>query len=155
MTDLQILQTFLATLRPYLVKGSIDEAKSKCLIENLDNIISFFSSPIFEMRFAELHRVTINKYLFYGKNQRINEIKFVGYPPAERVKKNGRANYIGQSVFYATTNPITAINEIKPQKGDLITTSIWKQKENGEFLKTIPIFKTTTSNGSVHNELSL
>jgi hypothetical protein len=155
MTGLQMLQTVIATLRPYLKKGSIDEAKAKWLKENLDNAIPFFSSPIFEMRFPELQRVTINKNLFEGNNDRINDTSFVKFPPEDKVKKNGRANYIGQSVLYATFNPITAMKEMKPQKGDLVTVSIWKQKENDEFLKICPIFKITSLNGVVHNELSL
>jgi hypothetical protein len=44
---------------------------------------------------------------------------------------------------------------MKPQVGDLITTSIWRQKDNGYHLKISPVFKITSLNGVAHNELSL
>ena len=155
MTGLEQCKAVINSLRPFLVKGSINEASSKWLHETLDKAIPFFSSPIFDMRFPELHRVTINKNLFGGDNKRIEETTFLKYPPAAIISKHGRANLIGQSVFYSTSNPITAMNEMKPKIGDLITTTIWKQKENDYYLKISPIFKLTSLNGIVHNELSL
>jgi hypothetical protein len=156
MTGLEICRNVLNSFRPFLNKGSINnEAISKWLVESLDKSIPFFSSPIFDMRFPELQRLSVNKNLFGGENKRIYEIKYLGNPPPGIVKKFGRANLIGQSIFYSTLNPLTAIKEIKPNVGDLITTSIWKQKEDDCFLKISPIFKITTLNGDVHNELSL
>ena len=155
MTGLQQCKAVLNSFRPFLNKGSISEATSKWLHETLDKAIPFFSSPIFEMRFPELQRITINKNLFGGDNKRIDETKFLKYPPADKVSKHGRANLIGQSVFYSTSNPITAMKEMKPNVGDLISTSIWRQKEDDYFLKISPIFKITSLNGVVHNELSL
>lgn len=155
MTGLQILEGVLNSLRPYLQKGSIDEARAKWLHDNLDKMIPFFSSPIFDMRFPELQRITINKNLFGGDNKRIDEVKFLKYPPSPLVSKHGRANLIGQSVFYSTSNPITAMNEMKPQVGDLITTSTWRQKDDGYYLQISPVFKITTLDGITHNELSL
>ena len=155
MTGLEVLKNVLNSLRPFLQKGSISEARAKWLLGGLDNAITFFSSPIFDMRFPDLQRLTINKNLFGGHNTRINEIKFLKYPPADKVSKYGRANLIGQSIFYSTSNPITAMKEMKPQLGDLITTSTWKQKEDDYYLKISPIFKITSLAGDIHNELSL
>ena len=155
MTGLEVCKSVLNSFRPFLRTGSITEASSNWLHENLNKGIPFFSSPIFEMRFPELQRITINKNLFDGQNKRIEEVKFLRYPPADRVSKHGRANLIGQSVFYSTSNLITAMKEMKPNVGDLITTSIWRQKEDGYFLNISPIFKKTSLNGRVHNKLSL
>lgn len=155
MTGLEQCKAAINSLRHFLNKGSISETSSKWLHENLDKVIPFFSSPIFDMRFPELQRITINKNLFGGDNKRIDEAKFLKYPPADKVSKHGRANLIGQSVFYSTSNPITAMKEMKPEVGDLISTSIWKQKEDGYYLKISPIFKITSLNGHVHNEMSL
>lgn len=155
MTGLEQCKAVLNTFKPFLNKGSINETTSKWLHEALEAAIPFFSSPIFEMRFPELHRITINKNLFGGHQKRIEETKFLKYPPANIVSKHGRANLIGQSIFYSTSNPLTAIKEMKPNVGDLITTSIWKQREDGYYLKISPIFKITSLNGIVHNEMSL
>lgn len=155
MTGLEVCKQVLDGFRPFLTKNSITAASSKWLYENLDKAIPFFSSPIFEMRFPELQRITINKNLFNGTNKRIEEVQFLKYPPADKVSKHGRANLIGQSVFYSTSNPITAFKEMKPQIGDLTTTSIWRQKEDDYYLKISPVFKITSLNGVVHNELSL
>lgn len=155
MTGLDMCNAVLNSLRPLLQKGAIDEAKAKWLHANLGTLIPFFSCPIFDMRFPELQRVTINKNLFGGKNERIQQVSFLKYPPPNKVSKYGRANLIGQSVFYSTSNPITAMKEMKPQVGDLITTSTWKQKDDGYHLQICPVFKITSLNGVVHNELSL
>jgi len=155
MTGLEVCKTLLNSFRPFLAKGSINQAISKWLHTRLIQDIPFFSSPIFEMRFSELQRVTINKYLFDGNNKQIDEVKFIKYPPADKVTRHGRANLIGQSIFYSTSNPITALKEMKPQIGDTITTSIWRQKNNRYHLKISPVFKITSLNGVVHNELSL
>lgn len=144
MTGLEQFKAVINSFRPFLNKGSINEATSKWLHETLDKAIPFFSSPIFEMRFPELQRMTINKNLFGGDNKRIEETKFLKYPLADKVSKHERANLIGQSVFYSTANPITAMKEMKPQVGDLISTSIWKQKEDDYYLKISPVFKIPT-----------
>jgi len=155
MTGLEICKSVLNSFRPFLVKGSINEATAKGLHETLEKEMPFFGSPIFDMKFPELKRVTINKNLFVGSNKRITEVKFLKYPPEDKISKYGRANLIGQSVFYCTSNQITAMNEMQPQIGDLITTSTWKQKKDGYTLKISPIFKITSLNGVAHNELSL
>lgn len=156
MTGLEFFKNdVLKFLRPFLLKGTINEGNVGWLHDCLSKTIPFFSSPIFEMRFPEVIRITINKNVCNGGNERLSLIRFLKYPPQNKVTKYGRANLIGQSVFYCTTNPITALNEIKPKIGDLVTTSTWRQKENDYFLKIIPIFKITSLNTITHNELSV
>ena len=76
------------------------------------------------------------------------------YPPKECVKKYGRANKIQESILYATFDILTALSEMRPKVGDLITISTWKLKTNYDLIVT-PIFKNTTKNGEVHNAMSL
>jgi hypothetical protein len=154
MTGLDIFKQKLYLLRPFLMTGSIDEGRIKFLKPTLDQIITFIASPIFdEMRFEKIQRVTVNKNLFNGANERINDINLLKYPPA-KFANYGRANIKGQSILYATCNPITALNEIKPNVGDLITVSTWTILEN-ETLSVVPIFKITSKDNISHNELSL
>lgn len=157
LTGLQMLQSVISPIRMFLQKNSIDEFKAKWIKQYLDSTVPFFSSPVFEnMVFPELHRITINKRLFKEEkdNLRLTEIRQLKYPKPEQVLKNGRANFINQSMLYAAVNPLTAINEMKPDIGDLVTTTIWKQKEN-TFLVICPIFKKTSVDNICHNEMSL
>lgn len=90
--------------------------------------------------FGKIQRITINKNIFGGEQKRINEVKFLKYPPSQLVTRNGRANYERQSILYATFNPLTAIKEMKPEINDLITISTWQINTNNK-LKLSPVFK--------------
>ena len=105
----------------------------------LDFALPFFSHLVLEDNFHELHRLTINKRVI-GKNKRIHNINFLKYPPAAKVSNYGRCNYPKQSIFYSSFFHMTAINEMKPRIGDIVTFSVWRAK-SGTTLKYCPIFK--------------
>jgi len=151
---LDILKSKIKLLRPLLKKGAIDENIVDFLRTNSENLIKFLFVPLFDVRFDEIKRITINKRIKDNENRRIININHLKYPKEEYVKRYGRANYNFQSRLYATFDPITAINEMKPEIGDLITESTWKLKENC-YLKVAPIFMITTKDNIVHNEISL
>ena len=154
MTGLERLKQAINVIRPLLIKGSINERTVENLKHFLDGLIPFFSSPILEIGFSEIQRVTINKKLFGDVNKRIEHINFLKYPQPELVKKYGRANNIGQSILYATFSPITALNEMKPVVGDIITISTWTLPDDIK-LSISPICKITTKDNLVYNELSI
>lgn len=154
MTGIDIFKQRLSLLRPFLSTGSIDEKIIELLKPILDEIITFIALPIFdEQGFKEIQRVTINKNVLNGKNERIDGIALLKYPPAKKANY-GRANIKGQSVLYATFNPMTALKEMKPNIGDFITISTWTILETTT-LSVAPIFKITSKDGVFHNELSL
>jgi len=155
MTDLAKLRKKINILHPFLKKGSIDKSIVTFLKSKIDEIIPFLSVPIFDTEFMEIHRITINKKIKEVGNNRITFIKHLKYPHESYVKKYGRANYNYQSRFYGTFDPMTALKEMKPDIGDVITESIWRLK-NFNSLKVAPIFMITSiNNGQSHNELSL
>jgi hypothetical protein len=90
---------------------------------------------------SEFNRIVLNKYVTTGNtNTRLFSISQLKYPPPE-VAKNlsyNRASLPAVSLFYAGYGRLTTTLETKPQKGDLYTTSIWKQKE-GTSISYIPI----------------
>jgi hypothetical protein len=153
MEGLYHLNLVLNSLRPFLNKGTITEVRAK-QIKNILDSIPFFSAPIFEIPFPEIHRVTINKRIFEGKNERINKINFLKYPPAENINRIGRANFNQQSAFYGAFDHMTILDELKPQVGDLITISTWVS-EKATKLSVSPIFKITSKDNLTHNALSL
>lgn len=154
MTGLEMLNEKLNALRAFLIKNSINATTISSLKTKLDEI-PFFTSPIFEdIQFPQIQRVTINRNLFEGKNERIHDITFLKYPPSALVKKYGRANNLGQSILYAAFNYMTALKEMKPKVGDLITVSTWSLLD-GANLTVSPVFKITTKDNLSHNELSL
>jgi len=124
----------------------INEATEKWILSVLDSSLPFFTNLINQYQFETLERITINNRIL-GSNKRIKEIKFLKYPPADKVTKYGRCNLPQQSVFYGSTMFMTAMDEMKPRVGDLITKSIWKLKES-KHLKFCPIFHVQPTNGT-------
>ena len=126
----------------------INEATEKWVLSVLDSSLPFFTHLINQYQFETLERITINNRIL-GGNKRIKEIKFLKYPPADKVTKYGRCNLPKQSVFYGSTMFMTAMSEMKPRVGDLITKSIWKLKEP-KHLKFCPIFHVQPTNGTLN-----
>lgn len=90
---------------------------------------------------SPFNRIVINKYVSADKsNTRLFSVDQIKYPPAEVAKSlmYNRASLPGVSLFYAGYGRLTTTLETKPQKGDLYTTSIWKQKD-GSSISYIPI----------------
>jgi hypothetical protein len=124
----------------------INDVSEKWIISVLDNSLPFFVYLINHYQFDTLERITVNNRVI-GTNKRIKEIKLLKYPPPEKVTKYGRCNLPNQSVFYGSTMSMTAMREIKPRVGDLITKTIWKLKEPKQ-LKFCPIFHAQPTNGT-------
>lgn len=128
--------------------------------ESYENLIKeFFESTkvccsIGDGIFPIIERITVNKrVLKENKNIRINDVNKLKYPPAACVKKYGRSNLKSQSVFYGTFNFMTAIKEMNPDKGDLITVSKWKLKKENDVLITCPIFMKQPKVGGANLEM--
>jgi len=152
MEEHQILEYKLQPLRKYLEKNSINEEELKNIIPILKDI-ELLSSLMYRQRIDRFQRVTVNSWIPDVKG-RVEYIKHLKNPPKECVKKYGRANMIGQSVLYATFDYITALSEMRPEINETITVSYWKLKADYDLCVT-PIFKNSTKDGIVHNELSL
>lgn len=131
-------------LRQFARDGVDSDVVEKYLLEMLEHSIPFFSHLVLEYHFQEITRLSINRRVI-GSNSRIHNIKFLGPPPAEKVKSYGRCNMPGMPVFYGCFNPLTAVGELKPQIGDLITVSKWKSK-GSQPIKYVPIFKRQPQN---------
>lgn len=152
MEEHQILEAKLQSLRKYLQKNSINESELEVIIPVLKEL-DLLSSLIYKKRIDLFQRVTVNSWI-PEVNGRVEFIKHLKNPPKECVKKYGRANIIGQSIFYGTFDYITALSEMRPEVNETITVSHWKLKTDYDLCLT-PIFKNSSKNGIVHNELSL
>ena len=133
-----------------LAEDGVTPLIEKQLLLMLDHSIPFFSHLILTDVFPEIHRHTINKRVI-GSNKRIRDIKFLKYPPADKVTKYGRCNYPKQSVLYSSFFEMTAMNEAQPRIGDLITESVWRVKGN-QTLKYCPIFKNQPEGKNIINQ---
>jgi hypothetical protein len=83
--------------------------------------------------FNEIMRVTINRTIREDqKNARLYEIENLKYPPNKISDKlyYNRASFKKQSMFYGGFGYLETLFENKPENGDLITISTWRQKEN-------------------------
>lgn len=104
----------------------------------LNYSIRFYFYLIYDGIFDTIDRITINRSIL-GSNKRIKSISQLKYPPSHLVKKYGRCNLPAQSVFYGTFGFMTALDEMKPKHGDLVTRTIWKNKTDKP-IKYCPIF---------------
>lgn len=152
MEGYQILEYKLLPLRKYLETNSINEEELKKIIPILKDI-DLLSSLMYKQRIDGFQRVTVNSWIPDVKG-RVEYIKHLKNPPKECVKKYGRANMIGQSILYATFDYLTALSEMRPEVNETITVSYWKLKSDYDLCVT-PIFKNSTKDGIVHNELSV
>jgi hypothetical protein len=122
-----------------LSEDGITPLIEKQLLTMLDYLIPFFSHLVLTDIFPEVNRLTINKNIL-GSNKRIYDIKYLKYPPADKVTKYGRCNFPKQSVLYCSFLNMTAMNETQPRVGDLVTETVWRVKKN-QTLTFCPIFK--------------
>jgi len=151
MVQEEDIQNFIASLR------KLSDAFNFKFAEEFEVLIKEYFAPIKvynligEGYFPIIERITINKKVV-NKNIRIDEVDKLKYPPAECVKSYGRANLKNQSVFYGTFDFITAVKEMKPEKGDLITISRWTLKNKYDTLVICPMFlrQPTDRNSNIH-----
>jgi hypothetical protein len=133
-----------------LAADGVSPLIEKQVITMLDQSLPFFSHLLYKDSFTELTRISINKKVL-GKNQRIKEIKYLHYPPPDKVKAYGRCNLPGQSALYATFNLLTAFGEMKPALGDLVTVSKWVLRVPDTPMLFCPIFKNQPVRDNVYN----
>jgi hypothetical protein len=148
--DVQNFRNLLRYFKQLAFDGVIPLIEKQLLLM-LDNSLPFFTHLILEATFQEIHRLTINRSVL-GKNKRINEIKYLKYPPKELVTSYGRCNKPGQPVFYGGFSIMTILAELRPRKGDLVTHSIWRVK-NKTPLKFCPIFKNQPSEEVINTQM--
>lgn len=147
MSQQEDIQIFIDSLR------ELSKSFNMKFPEEFEILIKDYFAPIKvynvtgEGYFPIIERITINKKVI-NKNLRINEVSKLKYPPAECVKSYGRANLKNQSVFYGTFDFITAVKEMKPEKGDLITISKWILKNKFDTLVICPMFLRQPIDGS-------
>lgn len=151
-TNTEILKQKIQFLRNYLTKDSINEKESQFLKQFFKNF-SFITGLTYKTKIERFQRVTINSRIF-GEENRISEINYLENPPEGYVKKYGRANLIGESVLYATDNPLTALAEMRPEAGQLITISKWKLKTDYD-LTVNSIFKNSPTKNSFSNSMTI
>lgn len=142
------------SLEKFLQKNSIKEPDLVSIQQKLDSLFGYIPLPKYECIPARLERLTINESVPPFNNERINEIKYIKYPPVEFVKKYGRCNVLNHSMFYGAFNFLTIMGELKPGIGKAVTHSEWVLKEDAP-LKMFPIFFITKADSKGHNSLSL
>lgn len=84
----------------------------------------------------QLYRVVINEHIIQT-NDSITNKKFLTYPPNHIVKKMNKFNRVNTpntTIFYGTETIDSALNEIKPNIGNLVSVSKWIPTRKGEFI---------------------
>lgn len=149
------IQSFIETLRAFyhrieMLNFNFPEEYEKLIVEAFEPIKIY--NLLGEGIFPTIERITVNKRVI-GTNTRISEENKIKYPPSEFVKKYGRANLKYQSVLYGTFNFMTAIKEMQPEIGDLITVSRWKLKNGNDSIVVCPMFLKQPIDGSTNYSL--
>lgn len=152
--NLEAIHMITSSLKQFLEKNSIKESDLKTIQFQLDILFRLLPLPQYYCIPARLERLTINENLPQANGNRINDIKYLKYPPAQYVNKFGRCNVVKQSMLYGAFHFSTVINELKPEIGKAITHTKWLLKEELP-LKMFPVFFITQIENEPHNELSL
>ncbi|WP_370402898.1 hypothetical protein, partial [Tenacibaculum dicentrarchi] len=149
LTQIEIneFNLLLNTCNQISMRG-IDEQWEKWILRNLPKYLPLFTHLVAFYDFKKLERITVNKRIL-GTNKRIRNIDFLKYPPAEKVNRYGRCNLKKESIFYGAPMITTALSEMRPKVGELVTKSIWKVKEKHTF-KICPIFHIQPTNGTMN-----
>lgn len=98
-----------------------------------------------------IFRVSFNQGINGAPRKRLTKISELIGPPVGLTAKYGRASLPGESVFYGALDPITALWETKPKKGDYITLSEWTIRP-GERLNVHWIFHPEKANLSKESQ---
>ena len=152
------LTDFYKSLYKSLEKLEYDSFSNKDF-ENFKNYIFYaFNYVVFltnNLTVYQLYRVVINKNIV-GSKKSLTKKGFLSYPPlhiVKRINRYNRANEPNTTVFYGAESIDTALNEIKPEKGDLVSVGVWKPTRNGEFI-SYPISHSAEGFGVNENSTS-
>lgn len=83
----------------------------------------------------QIYRVVINENII-GSKKPLNKKRFLAYPPlhvVKKINKYNRANSMKNTVFYGAETIDTALNEIKPKIGDVVSIGVWQPNVDREF----------------------
>jgi len=90
------------------------------------------SIELFRSIYYQFHFLTYNIGTVVIRGRKIEDDvphllkKDVWYPPPESVKKIGRLNDIGESIFYCAFDPITTIKELRLNSDDYFSLAVYK-----------------------------
>jgi hypothetical protein len=141
----------IQNLKRFLETDSISDRDIQWIEIGLKQL-PFFAVPIFRRQIGHIFRVTVNNRIPDVGQERIEDLKYLRNPDKSIVKKMGRANLINQSVLYGGFEPMTILNELKPNVGDLITVTEWELTTDF-YLTVAPIFKKIEK--PINNGMSL
>ncbi len=115
--------------RNYSLRGIV-ESDVSILTAWLNGLWTDIPTIIHRREYAPIYRATVNNRIPVNKeqNKRINAIEYLGHPKKSS-NRYGRANLPNETIFYGAENFLTAISEVNPKIGDLITVSKWEQKK--------------------------
>lgn len=154
-SQLQSLIDFYETLSIEIKKLKYKEFTDKD-ITNFKNYIfyAFNYTPLIsnDYKIFQSFRLVVNESVT-GKNESLEETKFLSYPPleiVEKANKYNRANTPKTNVLYTTENINTALLELKPPLNKKLTIGIWSQKDQNKKLISYPI--SHSSEAISHNE---
>ena len=116
--------------------SSFDSSEFEIFKNYIDYAFNYI--PLLANKLSVIHtyRLVVNESVS-KKNERLTNISFLKYPPIDIVKsinRYNRANTPNTSVLYVAENIDSALKEIKPPVGKLITVGLWKTKEQKEII---------------------
>lgn len=154
MSIVQHTKTLIELCKKFIPPSTIQTKDIEYLKSILQELSKYIEVPKVEIFVPPVCRVTINKKVLEGKNERIFSIKKLIYPPKCKATF-GRANLEKENIFYSTLEPITALKEMNPQDGDLITFSYWIPCDKDISFIAVAVACTSESFEKQKNEFSI
>lgn len=130
--------------------SGITEEQTNSLTEYLSKVFNFNITISNNIHFKILFRVSFVRENFREKGK-VRNPSYLHHPPLKVVQNNGvynRANTDKKTVFYASFYENVAIRETKPEVGDKIIISTWKNI-SGKPFNSYPITNSNINNSGV------
>lgn len=116
--------------------SKITEANKHEIEAYLKRALSYKLSFQNKITFDSVYRLSIvrDKFLLDGW---VKELKYITHPPLEVIQQMGvfgRANSDQSTRFYCSFDPVTAVLETKPQAGDRVIITHWRNRTGRKYV---------------------
>jgi hypothetical protein len=128
------------------------DTTSESVAEIQERLLEFYS--VFNVVTATIGSPVVYRVRKIDPGAAHTKLTDVWHPPAEYVKKIGRANDVGQAIFYCSLDPMTAIQEAKILDGERFSLATYKIKIGELYEGRGIVIKETNSVSGSFAELS-
>jgi len=150
---LELSEEILNQLRGKLQNFQKTNFEGKTVEDVKNELHEFYNS--YSIVIANLGRCPVFRVRKIENSHEHNTLKDVWCPSASFVKKLGRANNIGESMFYGALDYETAIKEVDVKIGESFSLAVYNLKEKENFERSSVVIRPSIPSGYYCDSMSL